>query len=218
MKLKHFAALVIFFVIAAAAARGEEEKKEEGPEAMLAGMTEAFKEVKDYSAKFEWVEMKEKKEERQLCDFIFMKPDYQRIKVLAGGDKGSSAAYNPSKSTKKVAAKRGFFPTITLAKDSEMLGGFFDAGIYEDIDAVQGEAKNAEISELGEEKVGEYDTVKIEIVPEEPKEYSKTIAWIDKKTNLPIKVEYYKKDNLYGRKTWTDLKLNVGLGAKDFVP
>lgn len=218
MRLRFFAALFLFFV-AAAAAWCEEEPKEEGPEAMIAGMTDAFEKVKDYRGMFEWVEMKGKKEDRRLCDFIFMKPDYQRIKVVAGADKGSSAAYNPSKSKKRVAAKKGLFPMPGgLPKDSKLLSGFFDAGIHEDIDAVQREAKEAAITELDGEKVDSRECAVVEIIPEDQKEYSKVKVWIDKKLSLPTRVEYYKKGRFHGRKTWSGLKLNVGLKAKDFVP
>lgn len=209
-------AVVLLSVAAVAAAAGP---KKPDPKALITGMTGAFKKISDYQAQFEWVEIKKGKETRILCDFKFMQPDYQRVFVMEGDNKGSAAAYNPSKSTTRVAAKKGMLPMPGgLPKNSKLIDGFFDSGIGADIEEIQTQAAKAKLTLKGEEKVDGRNARVIEIVPDAPVKYTRTIAWVDAALGIPIRVEYYKDGKFHGRKTWQNLKLAPGLKADDFVP
>ncbi len=48
---------------------------------------------------------------------------------------------------------------------------------------------------LRSERLGERDCYVIESIPKEPTEYIKRLSWIDKKTFLPLKEEYYDAQN-----------------------
>ena len=52
---------------------------------------------------------------------------------------------------------------------------------------------------LGEEKLGDSDCYVIQSVPKTSADYTKKLAWIDKKTFLPLKEEYYDAQNEVAR-------------------
>jgi len=52
---------------------------------------------------------------------------------------------------------------------------------------------------LREERLGDRDCYVVESVPKEPVDYVKRVSWIDKKTFLPLKEEYYDVQKELGR-------------------
>lgn len=104
-----------------------------------------------------------------------------------------------------------FIPALNLVKriaaadkNSSFVGSDFS---YEDISGRDIEDDSFEL--IKEEPLGEVDTYVLKAVPKDPRSanYSFKISWIDKKSLLPIKEEYYdKRGALYKLFTADDIK------------
>jgi len=188
------------------------------PEAVFQEMFKAYEKLKDYKVQFEYVERKGKKDEVRVCDFWFMKPDYQRLKVLKGEDAGSSVAYNPTKNRKRVAVKQGFIPVPGgLAKDDERLEGFFDSSWKSDMDEIYRLTRGGIPRLAGSEKLGDRTAYIMEFTRNK-EDYTKIKVWIDKKDFLLLQYEYYKSGEFNSRKTWGNIVVDSGLRPDDFKP
>ena len=93
-----------------------------------------------------------------------------------------------------------FIPAINLVKRiaandkySSFVGSDFT---YEDVSGRKPEEDSHTL--LRKEKLGERSCFVIESIPKEPSEYTKRISWIDETNFLPLKEEFYdKQDELY---------------------
>ncbi|MBI1745952.1 MAG: outer membrane lipoprotein-sorting protein [Acidobacteria bacterium] len=110
-----------------------------------------------------------------------------------------------------------FIPAVNMvrrvaAKDSRssFVGSDFT---YEDISGRDVPADTHTL--LREERLGDADCYVIQSVPKAATEYTKKLAWIDKKTFLPLKEEYYDAQNQLARLFTADKIENVaGQGGK----
>ena len=68
---------------------------------------------------------------------------------------------------------------------------------------------------LREEKLGDSDCYVIQSVPNTAAEYTKKLSWIDKKTFLPLKEEYYDAQNELARVFTADKIENIAAGEGD---
>ncbi len=107
-----------------------------------------------------------------------------------------------------------FVPAVDLIrriaaddKRSSFVGSDFT---YEDISGR--DVASDTHSLLRSERLEERDCYVIQSVPKEPTEYTKRISWIDKKTFLPLKEEYYDAQNEFFR-VFTADKIEDIMGA-----
>lgn len=189
------------------------------PAYFIVRLYETYQSIYDYRARFEYIENVNGKEKIKICEFSFMKPNYRKLKVLEGENKGASVAYNPSKNENRVAAKKGIFPMPGgLSLDDSRLGGFFSSGWGNEIEEVVNYADAGELEIVCEEDVDSARAVCISIVPSDTDSISKVLVWIDKKEFLLLRTEFYKENEFFSRKTWFDIGINIELGVDDFVP
>lgn len=106
---------------------------------------------------------------------------------------------------KKIAAKD---------KRSSFIGSDFT---YEDISGRDVESDTHKL--LRTEKMNDRDCYVVESLPKEKVEYTKRISWVDKKTFLPIKEEYYDLQNeLYRVFSGEEIKdIKTGEGEKSEI-
>ena len=105
-----------------------------------------------------------------------------------------------------------FIPAINLVKRiaandkySSFVGSDFT---YEDVSGRKPEEDTHTL--LRKEKIGERSCFVIESAPKEPSEYTKRISWIDETNLLPLKEEFYDKQNeLYRQFEAIEIK-NIG--------
>ena len=105
-----------------------------------------------------------------------------------------------------------FIPAINLVKRiaandkySSFVGSDFT---YEDVSGRKPEEDTHTL--LRKEKIGERSCFVIESAPKEPSEYTKRISWIDETNFLPLKEEFYDKQNeLYRQFEAIEIK-NIG--------
>ncbi len=193
--------------------------KDSLPEYFLGKLVETYGRVYDYKAHFEYIKTEDSKEKTQICEFSFMKPDYRRLKVLEGDNKGASVAYNPSRSDDRVAAKKGIFPMPGgLALTDSRLEGFFESGWGYEIEEIIGYADDGELEILEKEEIDSATVVPISIIPVDRDSISRAIAWIDETEFLLLRTEFYRYNKFFSRKTWFNIEVNRGLNADYFVP
>jgi outer membrane lipoprotein-sorting protein len=114
-----------------------------------------------------------------------------------------------------------FIPAVNMvrriaAKDSRssFVGSDFS---YEDVSGRNVGADTHTL--LREEKLGDADCYVIQSVPKTSAEYTKKLSWIDKKTFLPLKEEYYDAQNELARVFTADKIEMVGAaGGKSGYP
>ncbi len=114
-----------------------------------------------------------------------------------------------------------FVPAVDLIrriaaddKRSSFVGSDFT---YEDVSGRDVASDNHSL--LRSEKLEDHDCFVIESIPKEPTEYTKRLSWIDKKTFLPLKEEYYDAQNeLYRIFTADKIEdIKIGEGTDDNV-
>jgi outer membrane lipoprotein-sorting protein len=113
-----------------------------------------------------------------------------------------------------------FIPAVNMvrriaAKDSRssFVGSDFS---YED---VSGRNVGADTHTLvREEKLGESDCYVVQSVPKTGADYTRKLSWIDKKTSLPLKEEYYDAQNELARVFTADNVQMVGTAGKKGYP
>ncbi|MEW5944568.1 MAG: hypothetical protein AB1742_00060 [bacterium] len=219
MRTKKILILTLLLSVSAAAAEKGGKPEQSDGMGFLKKVEERYGKLKDYGGVFEYVEQKDKKQARHVCDFIFMKPDYQRMKVLEGAHKGSSVAYNPSKSTDKCVAKPAFPPVpVALSKNDKRLEGFFDSGWDSDVRFMKRLAGSGTVEIAGEESVEGRKAYLLVIKPGKDEEVSEMKAWIDREELFLVQYECLKDGEFHSRKTWRKVRLNPGLKPDDFVP
>ena len=114
-----------------------------------------------------------------------------------------------------------FIPAVDLIrriaaddKRSSFVGSDFT---YEDVSGRDVASDNHSL--LRSEKLEGQDCFVIESIPKEPTEYTKRLSWIDKKTFLPLKEEYYDAQNELFRVFTADKTedIKVGEGTSENV-
>jgi hypothetical protein len=114
-----------------------------------------------------------------------------------------------------------FVPAVDLIrriaaddKRSSFVGSDFT---YEDVSGRDVASDNHSL--LRSEKLEGQDCFVIESIPKEPTEYTKRLSWIDKKTFLPLKEEYYDAQNELFRVFTADKTedIKVGEGTSENV-
>ncbi len=228
MKKVLLAGVALFYMICTLAVAAEDKPGDAAPDAakILAGLQTGLKDVDSYKVLFTYNKAATGKDDKEfrVCEFWFMKGDFRRLEVVDGDEKGSKVAYNPEKSTKKVAAKASYMPfPITLKKDDRRLAGFFKSDWQADIDEILEFSEGADLSYGGTEEIEGRKAYKIVILPKaaalpEDRKLDKIILWIGEKENLLLKYEYYEGDKLVEDKTWSEIRLNAKLTARDFKP
>lgn len=68
---------------------------------------------------------------------------------------------------------------------------------YQDLEYLQGLSHNSSVTVYGSDQVGERDTWKLEIIPksDEPNNYQRVEAWVDKLTCVSLRMDFYEADN-----------------------
>lgn len=173
----------------------------------------------DYQLAFDYKEMDKDGKLGPLASYelLFKKPDYRRLAATGGPNKGYILVYNPDSDAKKVHIKRGILPLPPTSKDDKRLESFFGCDWTSDLNEIKKLSEGGKISLKGKEKISGDNTQMLEIQLKPSVKYVTIKLWIDIKSNILIQYEYYKKEGLFSRKTWKDIKLNTGLKAEDFT-
>lgn len=149
------------------------------------------------------MELINKKGQKRIRELTMLKKDYKE----GGEQKYFMYFHKPSdvKDTTFMVYKYPdkdddrwlFIPAINLVKRiaandkySSFVGSDFT---YEDVSGRKPEEDTHTL--LRKEKLGEKSCFVIESVPKEPSEYTKRISWIDETNFLPLKEEFYDKQN-----------------------
>jgi outer membrane lipoprotein-sorting protein len=77
-------------------------------------------------------------------------------------------------------------------------------------------AANYEVNDLGEEQVGEQDSVHLQLTPKSAdvlRQLSRIDLWVSLKTNCPVQQKFYMPAGDYRVVTYSDLKVNPNLPA-----
>jgi outer membrane lipoprotein-sorting protein len=220
-----FAGLLCFVTATGAFAqkaitKKETPKKEASPNAIsiVDSLYKRTGELKKYKFLFDYLETKSEKSkgESRTCDYWYAGPDFLRLVVLEGDDKGSQVVYNAKKNDKAVKAKQSFMPiAISVKKTDPRLVGFFVSDWASDLKDVKKFAGDAKPKLDGEGKIK--DRLGYKIVYTDLKgEFDKVIIWVDKKENVLLQYEYYKDGTMKQRKTWHDFDLNPTITDEDF--
>lgn len=196
-----------------------EKQKSPDPKKIFDAAAKKVDTLDDYYFEFESVEYdtKTKKNETTIVQFWWMKPEFRKLSVLEGKHKGSVAAYNPKKNAKRVFGKQnGVAIPGGVPKESEMVKQFFLVGWQNDFVDLTTATNKGKFKLDGVEAVKETKEA-YKITVDKPKsEFSKVIIWIDKKTGVLVKHEYYKQNKFHKSVTLYDIKINSGLKDKDF--
>ncbi len=113
-----------------------------------------------------------------------------------------------------------FIPAVNMvrrvaARDSRssFVGSDFT---YEDVSGRDISADTHSL--LREEKLGNFDCYVIQSVPKTPADYIKKLTWVDKKTFLLLKEEYYDEQNSLARVFTADKVENIATGGGGVIP
>lgn len=208
-----------FVAFAAHRSIAEKEKKPD-PRKIFDAAAKKVDTLDDYYFEFESVEMdtKTKKNVSTIVQFWWMKPDFRKLAVLEGNHKGSVAVYNPKKNAKRVFGKQnGVAIPGGVPKESDMVKEFFLVGWQNDFENLKKATNKGKFKLDGVEAVKETKEA-YKITVDKPKsEFSKVVIWIDKKTGVLVKHEYYKQNKFHKSVTLYDIKVNAGLKDKDFA-
>lgn len=175
--------------------------------------------IKDYHVFYDHYDAPKDKSKGSAStyEYWFKKPDFIKIKVVSGDNKGVRLAYRPDADPDKVHVKKSFIP-LTMAKDDKRLNGFFTSDYGADLADVKEWAKGGKFLLLKPDKIHgvEADVIELDCGP--GADYTKAILWIDANNGVLLQYEYYRGDKLAERKTWYNYEIDKGLKSGDFKP
>lgn len=207
--------------------------------ALLERMEASYERVRDYTALFrKRVRINGEQRPEEISFLKFQKPFKVYMRWLPGPHEGREALYVEGANEDKVLIHEahGFVSFFSFLIDP---GGrhvlkysrypFTEIGIGRLIERIDRDARRAwargelRLVDRGRDKIEGREVRQVEgILPQDPRaEYSsyRMILAIDEENGLPIKASIYDwEDLLMGEYIYSDLRLNPGLGERDFDP
>lgn len=231
--------LLALVLCAPPAARAQEPISFERAEQLLARSRASYAKVKDYTAVFyRLVADKGQLLPHSTMLIKYMKPGLVYLKSLAGESKDREILFNPLKDKTRLWVHNGSFPKVTVCLDPK--GGLatdcvgrtiHDTGFGFIMDMMDSTLQRArqnpddkvKLLDLGTREVygRPADCIAVEMPQSATNDYYGRRARVcfDQKTGLPYKVTIWdQEDRLREDYGYADVKLNVGLGPKDFDP
>ena len=188
---------------------------------ILSAMSEKWSEVDDFTCRMESYVKLGKKEQKQIMNYYFMKPNWIRLEIIGGDNTGAKIVYNPIE--KMVRAKAGGILGVVAFKFSpdnprvqSIRGHRIDNNnIGYIISRWREYLKRCKISvSFGD------STITLEATGVDTSKYNGTYSEklvIDSKTDLPIYFEQFDMSGeLIHRVFISDIKINVGLRRNFF--
>lgn len=197
---------------------------------LIRRITLSFSKIKDYRATFIKQERFGERFEPEIIRLYFKKPFNVKMEWI-DPHKGQVAVYREGFNNNKVRARKGgFLKFIIFNLDPEGRAAMRNnhhpitrAGIGNVIDILSRDINKGgkyRIVFRGEEKIEDHKTLKFEAISGEKEGFHyapRSIIWISKELNIPIKHEHYDRNNLiFERYVYKNLEINVGLEDSDF--